>query len=255
MHIFDEINIETQSTCNRRCPTCMRQTWPDKTALAGRFETHQMPADLVRSLLDQAAEMGFRGRVCLQHYNEPMQDERIADFGRYAMSKGQFLEVYINTNGDYINEAMAERLDGAFDRLHIALYDGHKVQRSAQYRSLFKQTSLTFTGGEHVITHFSPHADLAQTIAAVGGQPCERESQMRCIIAYTGEMLMCCDDIAGAFALGNAHETPLNELWFGERHRQILETLAQPGGRQQYSLCQSCPRINTPHWSTRQVSL
>jgi hypothetical protein len=250
MRLFDELNIETQSTCNRTCPTCLRQSYEDKAALAGRFDAQQMPRALVFSLLDQAAELDFRGRICMQHFNEPLQDDRIAYFGRYARTMGRFAGgVYLNTNGDYLTQKLAAELDGAYDWLNVALYGGNKAQRAAQYTDWFTQTRLTFTAGEHVVTHFSPFGNLQAEIAAVQLQPCEREAQMRCIIGYDGRMLLCCDDIGAEYDLGNAQDTPLAELWFGERHTGILEMLQKPGGRLAYAYCRICPRVNTPWWS------
>lgn len=249
MRLFDELNIETQSTCNRACPTCLRQSYADQAALTGRFDVHQMPTALVLSLLDQAAAMGFRGRVCMQHFNEPLQDARIAEFGRYAKGLGAFAGgVYLNTNGDYLTQELVAELDGAFDWLNVALYSGNKARRGAQYTDWFKQTRLTFTAGEHVVTHFSLFGNLQAEIAAVQLQPCEREAQMRCIIGYDGKMMLCCEDIGAEYDLGNAHDTPLADLWFGERHAGILATLQRLGGRLAYDYCRICPRVNTPWW-------
>jgi len=248
MRLFDELNIETQSTCNRGCPTCLRQSHPDKAALAARFVRRQMPSAMVYSLLDQAAALGFRGRVCLQHFNEPLQDERIGDFGRYARSLGVFSEVYANTNGDYFTAERCAALDGAFDRLHVALYSGDKAARAAQYRGRFKTTVLTFTQGEHIVTHFSPFTNLDGEIAAHQFSPCEREAQMRCIIGWDGRMMLCCEDITAQYGLGSSHETSLRDLWFGPRHSAVLALLSQPSGRLAFPYCAACPRSNTPYW-------
>lgn len=249
MRLFDELNIETQSTCNRVCASCLRQSYPERAALAGRKAAHKMPAQKVYTLLDQAAEMGFRGYVCLQHFNEPLQDERIARFGHHAKSKGVFKEVYLNTNGDYLTPQKALELDGAFDHLNIALYSGDKARRAAQYTDWFRKTRLTFTMGEHIVTHHSPFVNLADEIVKAAGQPCERECQMRCIIGYDGKMLLCCEDIAGVYDLGNAHTTSLRDLWFGDRHAEILDTLSRAGGRASFPYCAICPRTNTPWWT------
>lgn len=255
MRLFDELNIETQSTCNRTCPTCLRQSYPEQAALAERFAVHQMPSDLVCSLLDQAVALGFRGQVCLQHFNEPLQDERIAFFGHYAKRRGVFASVYLNTNGDYLTAERAADLDGAYDWLNVALYGGDKVRRAARYSDWFKRTRLTFTAGEHVVTHFSPFVNLQAEIDRVQRQPCEREAQMRCIIGYDGAMMLCCDDIGAQYDLGNAHDTSLHDLWFGERHTEILKMLRDPGGRLVYDYCRSCPRTNTPYWSLEEPCL
>ena len=242
MQLFDELNIETQSDCNRRCETCMRQNWP----MPERLERHQMPTELVFSLIDQAEEMGFSNRVCLQHFNEPLLDERIAEFGRYA--KGRFSQVWLNTNGDTLTEGLASELDGSFDHLHVALYGSNKLQRSVKYREWFKKTLITFSGGEHLVTHNSPDARLDILITSARGKPCGYESQARCIIGYDGKMMLCCDDIAASFDLGNARAVSLSELWFGDTHREVLEVLSHPGGRENYELCRNCPRESAPYW-------
>jgi len=193
--------------------------------------------------------MGFRGRVCLQHFNEPLQDSRLAELARMAKSVGAFAEVYANTNGDLLTPQRAAELDGAIDRLHIALYDGPKNERALRYLSYFKRTTLTFTGGEHVVTHNSPFANLPDAITQCRKMPCEFECQARCIISYTGEMLMCCDDIAGAWQLGNVGVTPLKSLWYGDKHSSVVKALSLPGGREQYPLCRMCPRPSQAHWS------
>jgi hypothetical protein len=250
MRLFDELAIETQSTCNRHCPTCLRQSWPDKTVLVGRLNVNRMPEKLVMRLIDDAAQVGFRGRVCLQHFNEPLQDDRFPALARYAKNKGCFKEVYANTNADLLTLQLAEQLDGAVDRLHIALYGPRKLQRSIEYRSWFKKTALTWTGGEHIITHFSPFSNTNKAIIECYDQPCERECQMRMIIAYTGEMLMCCDDIAGSFSLGNVNELSLEQLWFGNLHTTLVQRLSCKDGRHDFPLCRICPRPNTPYWSS-----
>ena len=101
--------------------------------------------------------MGFGGTVCLQHYNEPLQDERLAAFGRAAKDVG-FPYVFTCTNADFMTEERAAELDGTFDELQIALYmkEPVKSKREAWLRTLFHKTRLTFTGGGFIPTHYSP---------------------------------------------------------------------------------------------------
>jgi hypothetical protein len=59
------------------------------------------------------------------------------------------------------------------------------------------------------------------------------------IVQYDGEVCHCCEDVSGAFALGNVHQSTLHELWFSARHAEIVEDL-QLGRRSKYGLCRSC---------------
>ncbi|MBI3801342.1 MAG: glycosyltransferase [Deltaproteobacteria bacterium] len=67
---------------------------------------------------------------------------------------------------------------------------------------------------------------------------------IRLIIRYDGEMCHCCEDIYGVFQLGNVYHSTLEDLWFSERHTQIVEDLIA-GRREKYALCRNCPQLPT----------
>lgn len=243
MRLFDRLEIETLSLCNRRCPSCLRNSEPDRMAVAGYFERRELPAETVRSILDQAAGLGFRGAVVLSWHNEPLLDPRLPEFARYAKSLGVFSEIFICTNGDRLTRQLAVELDGQLDNIRIALYDF--PGRGPDIRSWFRETHVTLTGGRHIPRHYAPRAPFYP------GQPCEMESQMRCAIGHDGTLRLCCEDITGRWSLGSIHERSLADLWFGEPHRSLVEALQRPGGRAAVGspYCLSCPQANVPYWS------
>lgn len=200
--LWGELGIETVGSCNRTCPTCMRNSYPNRRTVAERFgKQHRLPTAVIQRIIDEAADLGFTGWVNLQWFNEPLQDPRIADIAAYAKAKGQFAKVYMHSNGDLLTKRKAAALDGVLDELTIALYDetgGQPLdpERTAERRALisswFSQTTLTWTTATHIVTHFSPYANLKEAIVANRPTPCRREVQLRCIINYQGEMMMCC---------------------------------------------------------------
>lgn len=250
--MFEELSIETVGSCNRTCPTCMRNSYPNRAAVATRFGVQQrLPDELFAKVIDEAVALGYRGAVNLQHFNEPFQDPRIGRLAAYAKAQGVFSEVYMHSNGDLVTRRKAAEVDGVLDMIRIALYDetgGQPMpepaasERRALIASWFTRTRLEWTDGLHVITHFSPYVNLDEAIAAARPMACRREVGLRMIIDHRGEMLLCCDDIAGLWGLGNIADHTLEELWFGEKHMSILATLAEPGGREAYGFCRICPR-------------
>lgn len=253
--MFHELCIETVASCNRTCPTCMRNSYPDRDAVKDRFGKQQrMPVEVFRKVVDDAVAMGFTGSVNLQHFNEPFQDPRIGRLAAYVKDKGVFSSVYMHSNGDLITRRKAASVDGILDSITVALYDkdgGQPMEpvRAANRRhelsSWFRQTTLTWTTGLHLVTHFSPYANLQDAIAENRLRPCTREVQLRMIVDWRGEMLLCCEDIAGLWRLGNVRDSTVAELWQSERHQQILTTLAEAGGRESYGFCRTCPRTGT----------
>lgn len=240
--MFEQLEIETRSTCNRVCPGCMRNSYPDRDQVAPWFEPNDLPTDTVLRLFDEAWSMGFHGTVCLQHYNEPLQDARLGAFVRAAKERG-FAYVFTCTNADLLTEERAAELDGVLDELLVALYmdEPQKSKREAFVRSLFGRTRLSFTGGGFIPTHYTPLYPAASLARQHAGRPCS-EPLRRMIVNHRGDMLMCCDDLLGHFGLGNVRDHTIEELWFGERHQDLVASLQQAGGRGVHPHCLSCPR-------------
>lgn len=249
-----ELDLETVGSCNRTCPTCLRNSYPGRDAVAGRFGKQEaMPEALFRKVIDDAAAWGFTGWLNMQHFNEPFQDVRLARLLAYAKERGTFGRVMFHSNGDLITKRKAAEVDGIADTIRIALYDEaggqpmpepQRSERMAEIASWFTRTQLEWTDGLHIVTHYSPYVNLAETIAIARPQPCRREVQLRQIINYRGEMLLCCEDptSAGLWDLGNVADRTLEELWYSERHVAIVETLAEPGGREAFGYCRICPK-------------
>lgn len=250
MNIFNQVNIETCSHCNRECTTCLRQTVPDYRWDGNKKIKQYLDAELVYKVIDELEKMEHYVPICFNFFNEPLCDKRTPDFVKYANQKG--FETYLNTNADFLNRKKAKELDGYLNSMKIALYDlrgqpervDELWKRTEEIRSMFDETKLIFLNDkDHMITHFSPHTKkLNDLIEQYKNAPCTVECQWRIIISYTGEMLLCCEDIGGNWKLGNIREKTLQYLWFSDRHQDIVRTLSRKNGRANYPYCRCCPR-------------
>lgn len=241
--LFQFIDFETISTCNRRCPTCLRNSIPDYRATASWFEPHYLDEAVIFDALDQAVAMGFTGGVCLSHYNEPLMDERLPEIARRVREYGKFSRVFLNSNGDFMTEVLAAKLDGVLNRIIITLYmaEPMKSERAAWLTTLFHGTELhLITQSEHIPTHFSPKFDVKALATAHAGKRC-LEPAIRVIINHRRQYLLCCDDMIGFFNLGTFPEIALADHWNGV-HAAIQGRLAEAGGRAWHPHCLSCPR-------------
>lgn len=242
--LFKFIDFETISTCNRTCPTCIRNSHPNRDALQSWFEPNLLPLEVIKEALDQCTELGFAGGVCLSHYNEPLMDERLPEIAELVKSYGQFNLVFINTNGDFLTEELAQDLDGLLDKMIVTLYmdEPVKSQRAEWIKSLFQSTYVEIiTQSNHIATHFSPVFDVKELAEKHKNHTCP-EPRIRVIINHRRQYLLCCDDVIGNFDLGTFPEISIKDCWFGEKHMSIMNTLNTAGGRLNYSYCSTCPR-------------
>jgi hypothetical protein len=152
--------------------------------------------------------------------------------------------VALNTNGDFINEELAEELDGKVDKMIVTLYmdEPTKSYRKDWIKSLFHSTYVEIiTMSDHIPTHFSPAFDVKALAEKYKNRPCS-EPQMRVVINHRQQYLLCCDDVIGNFDLGTFPETSIRDYWFGEKHMSIMNNLKNTGGRLLRPYCATCPR-------------
>jgi len=242
-NLFKYLDLETVSICNRHCPTCIRNSHPNKEATSSWFEYNLLPMETIVEALNQCSDLGFTGGVCLSHYNEPLKDERIAEIARIVKAYEQFHPIYLHTNGDFLTEALANSLDGVLDKILVSLYmsEPKKSERAEWVKSLFHTTYATpLTASWHIATHFSPKFDVKALAESHRGRACP-EADIRVIINHRSQFLLCCDDFIGNFNLGYFPETSIKDYWFGKR-LTIAKDLREAGGRNKYSYCITCPR-------------
>ena len=97
---FEDVLLRLESTnhCNFACTFCPHPTMERDKGF--------MDETLIKKLLDDAAELGFK-MLDLRNFGEPIMDKRLASFAKYARSVG-FTKIYIHTNGWPLT---AKRLD------------------------------------------------------------------------------------------------------------------------------------------------
>ena len=254
--LFERLQIESQSNCNRSCWFCPRTY--DRSGKyydgAGKPVLNRMSTEKILDLLDQAHALGFRGRVAFYHYSEPLLDERSTMLAREAKKRG--MEPYLHTNGDVLrhNDRLTEEVKKLYGLIVVGLYDyetNEELEKSKRYwNDRLSGANLAFSpigisGARSAHSIGAPRAlvpgDRRMSVPdlAYENAPCHRPL-IRMLIQYDGEMCHCCEDIHGDFRLGNIDQTSMEKLWFSERHQEIVQNLIA-GGREKYFLCRDCP--------------
>lgn len=242
MELFNEISIETIGTCNRKCPTCIRNSSKDPK-ISSWFSGKKLSFKLIKKIIYELKGRGYGGSICLQHYNEPLMDKRFPYILAFIKTTLPNTKIFINTNGDYLNKELAEKIDGLIDEIYISDYNNESNTKEGitKFNSLFKITKVIHHFIPHTTTHFSPKSDLDVKIGIYKYRICNA-TKYKMIINHLGEMLLCCEDIPPHFNLGNIKESSLKDLWFSEKHENIVKTLLIQENRMKYEYCSICPR-------------
>lgn len=203
-----------------------------------------MSADKVYDLIDQVAELGFKGKIGFHRLSESFLDPRIFDFISYAKKKG--MRYVDSTNGDVLksNPDLCNKLDGVADGLVIGLYDYknffEKQKKIVFWERKFKKTEIRFSlplENLKIRRNSEIYSEYADN-EAVLEQPCSRTSNLK--VRYDGEVSLCCQDDLCSFGLGNVFESNIKDIWFSEKYIELVEDLKKPGSRRKYELCKKC---------------
>lgn len=254
--LFQRLEIESQSNCNRSCWFCPRTydrsgDYLDET---GKAVFHQLPTEKILDLLDQAKVLGFCGPVAFHFYSEPLLDKRNLMLAREARKRG--MRPLLHTNGDILKQdrSLCQEVNEVYEYIVLGIYDyqtDQELEETKQFwRDKFSGTDIKFInigllGARTASSMGIPKAlvptddRMAVPDLAFPNAPCRRPL-IRMLIRYDGQMCNCCEDIHGEFNLGNVYENTLEQLWYSENHVQIIENLSA-GGREHYQLCTNCP--------------
>jgi radical SAM protein with 4Fe4S-binding SPASM domain len=254
--LFERLLIESQSSCNRSCWFCPRTYDRSGKYLeqTGRPAANSMPTEQVLQLLDQAQALGFRGPTAYFHYSEPLLDKRHLLLADAARKRG--MQPFTHTNGDVLKHDpdMCSAAGDAYALIIVGLYDYRTneelEQARASWRNRLAGANLKFSPIALSAAHSASTVGIPRALVPSDARfpvpdlmfsnaPCHRPL-IRMTIQHDGEMCLCCEDTYGAFALGNAYQHSLEELWFSARHIDIVEDLLE-GRREKYELCRQCP--------------
>lgn len=233
--LFTQIEIETNSDCNRKCRICPRH----KHAR----EVGTMPDALYDRLLGQLADIHFQGRVSPVFYNEPLLDERLVGLMRATRARLPRCSIVVFTNGSLLTRENIEALvDAGVDTLLVSQYEQNlradqatcaaaiaalspTYRRHIRYRTLGDADPLSTSGG------------LVPVKAPVTRARCMQAS-LSCVVDFRGDVVLCCNDYYGEHVFGNVGTDHLLDIWgqpdFVELRRQLRH------GDFRREICRAC---------------
>ncbi len=229
------INIETITACNLRCSYCPNSIY-DRGLMINKL---MMKAELFYKIIDELAELGWAGLLAPHSYGEPLLDDRIIEFIRYAKTKIHNLQIDLFTNGELLTVSLYQELIRAGVDIftvtqHLAL-PSKGVLEILEHRGKMGSDNVRFTfkkidfisnrGGIVKVKNENKIFSCIRPIYSIG-------------IDYSGNVLVCCDDYFNQIKVGNVSNDKLIDIWNSPLYREIRKNIKN--GKFEFDICKKC---------------
>ena len=238
--LFWHIEIETINRCNGSCSFC-----PVNRNVDPRKETI-MTEKMFYEIIEQLEELNYSGRFTTFSNNEPLLDERIIEWNRYARKKLPNARMHLFTNGTLMTldkfKALVEILDELIiDNYHQELKLIKPCQQIQEYckehPELTKKVTIVLRKPQEILTTRGGTAPNRHNIGNYAKERCVLPFK-QLIVRPDGKVSLCCNDALGKYTLGDLTKEKIVDVWYGPKYEMVRNALYQ--GRENWGDCKSC---------------
>jgi len=232
LDMFDAVEIETGTECNRKCSYCPNSAYQRKKGF--------MEFSLYKKIIDELAGINFNGRFSPHFYNEPLLDKRLPRLIAYARKKLPETFICIYTNGDFLDEKYYKKLiaSGA-DNFFV-------TQHGKELNPKLKQLISSLKKEEKKNITVRVFGDKGTFVFNRGGLMQLNSSKFiycsfpsnSIVIDWKGNILLCCNDYFGSHVLGDLKKEKLLGVWNKEDFKKIRRNLRK--GIFDLGICRKC---------------
>lgn len=236
--LFERISIECNSFCNRSCTFCTRSI--------DNREKKRMPEELIHKVLNELAEINYKGLIAFHFYNEIFTDKRIFSFFEKCQQLG--LSNYVITNGDFLSRENVKALSKYnIKEFTLSIYDwSTEDDFASKCKELNDNLRLEeYPWDYHIIKggdNFGNRAGYVnhktENLTLPVKAACSK-IETKIDVRYDGAVVMCCMDYYGIHKIGDISKDNIVDIWYGEIRQQQMRDL-KLGLRERYKLCSKC---------------
>ena len=238
--LFNHIEVETINRCNGVCSFCPVNRNADSR------EEKVMSRELFQEIVRQLEEMEYTGRFTTFSNNEPLLDERLIEFNRYAREHLPGARFHLFTNGTLLTLDKFVALTEILDELVIDNYQQELklikpcvqiVEYCHTHPELKKKVTIVLRKPQEILTSRGGNAPNRSHTVSYGKERCLLPFKQM-IIRPDGKVSLCCNDALGKYTLGDASRESLADIWYGPRFEMVRKCLYE--GRENWGDCRFC---------------
>ena len=237
---FNDLNIEVNTSCNRRCSYC-----PNSVFDRGLIRNERlMDEELFAKILDDLAAIRFDGRISPHFFGEPLLHPRLPKLVRLIRERLPKAEVVIVSNGDNLCVEKYEELAEAGVTSFDITEHGRKAKPGMaelleHYRMRPGRARIDYSKfNDETPLHNRGGLVAPETVSRV---PRCAQPRNPLVIDWKGDVLLCCNDYRGEVVFGNVADQNLVDIWHSPEFRKVRRELR--AGDYRLAICRRCVGI------------
>jgi len=227
--LFDSVEIETISICNRKCSFC---------PLAYDDTPGEIMADeTFDKIINELKELNFKGEIAFSGYGEPLLDKQLRSrVEKIKKELGSFIEIV--TNGDFLTYKKFKELVSM--GVNVFRLSQHDKEASEQIKLLF--SNIKKDELKYII--FQTATEGSTTFTNRGGSVPMKTlhpfycAPMHLIIRADGSIPLCCNDYYKEINFGNIKKERLLDIWNKPFYRKTRNEIKR--GIFNLKICKKC---------------
>ena len=238
---FNEINIEINTSCTRRCSYC-----PNSVYERGLLKNQKlMKEDTFKKIVDELSEINFRGVLTPVHYGEPLLDKRVFHFMAYAKKKLPKATLLIFSNGDCLTPQTYEKLiSSGVTRFALTQHEGPTSKNLEGLKNYIrmhprKKVRASFSEFNNQTPLFN-RGGLVHPKKILYEPACSWPNNAL-VIDVEGNVILCCNDYLSSIKLGNVKDEKVLEIWESKKYRNLRKGFLR--GKYPLKICKKCVGI------------
>jgi len=219
------IEIEINTTCNRRCKYC------PNSICEKSLEKNEILIEkkLFKKIIDELAEIDFCGRVSPHFYGEPLLNKSLVEFVQYTKNMLPKSNMVLYTNGDYLDIFDYSKLSKAgLDKIVVSQHGDCVPKNIAKLFSYLDQQPSEKTKIEYI--KFNSSFSFYNRGGSIDVKnpsfiPRCKDLDNALVIDVNGNVILCCNDYYSSVKLGNLYNEKLIDIWNKNEYRKIRRQL------------------------------
>jgi len=215
---FELSNLCNYSFIHKKCPLFLEK------------RPTILPSTIVYSVLDSLHGLKFKGEIAFHTYNEPLIDPRLFQFISYARRSCPRSNIYICSNGFYLDQTLADELVAVgVSEIRISAYSDKEFERLGKMK-----LTIPFKVERQILDN-----RLNQYIGGIknSSKPCFAPLNEICI-SRDGKIVLCCLDWKKEYVFGDLHKEPLETILKKDKVIETYDRLSK--GDRFLELCKRC---------------